>query len=1160
MLNWVIDFSLRHRFLVVVLVLALAAGGVLSLRYLDVDAFPDTTPVQVQINTTAPSLGPEEVEQRITFPIEQCLSGLPGLQLIRSVSKFGLSQVVVTFKDGTDIYFARQLVNERLNAATIPEGIERPRLGPVATGLGEVYHYVVTAPGYDFSTLPQAERIKKLTELRTVHDWVIRPKMRTVKGAAEINSWGGYEKQFQVRLDPDKLIKHGLTFDQVVRKVKDENNYNVGGGSIRQKSQSLLIHGQGRVGSVEEIRGIVLAAKDGTPVKVGDVAEVQIGQEIRRGAVTCDGKGEAVLGLGFMLMGENSAAVTEDMKRTLEDVRATLPHGVEVIPVYDRTELVNHVIDTARNNLFEGGLLVIAVLFFFLGNLRAAFLVALAIPLSMLFAFSGMLRFGIAASLLSLGAIDFGMVVDSSVVMIENVVRHIAHGDDRSAQEVVRDAAVEVRKPTLFGELIIMIVYLPILTLEGVEGKLFRPMALTVIFALAGSMVLSLTLMPVLASLFLFDARRSPRKIPNPKSEIRRQSRAPGAKWDWPIVSDFGFRVSGFGFRILVAAAVWHFTGSWLLGLVVLALLVAVWLSRGQGEHEPLLMRLAHAVHSPILRVCMHHKFLVVGFAAGVLVVAFGMIAPHLGSEFVPRLSEGAIEVNVVRLAGTDVEESIRLNTQMEKTILAEFPDEVRHVWSRIGTAEVATDPMGLELTDLFMSLKPRSGWKKGRTQAELTARVEKTLRELPGQRLSYAQPIEERINEMVSGVRADVAVKVFGDDLEVLKARAAEVEKVLKTVAGNADVSTEQVSGQPVLQIKVNQEEIARYGLSAKAVLDLVESIGSKPLGEVVEGQFRFPLVVRLPERWRGDPESIKALLIAAPSGERIPLARVAHVQELTGPSTITREWGQRRVVVTANVRGRDMGSFVAEAQQKIAAEVQLPPGRYHIEWGGQFENYERARQRLLIVVPLAALLVFALLYLTYRNVVDALRVFTGVPFGWVGGIVALWLRGMPFSISAAVGFIALSGVAVLDDMILVSYVRQLRRKGLSVDEAVRQAAVTRLRPVLMTTLVASLGFLPMAFSTGMGAEVQRPLATVVIGGVLGAMVLSLLVLRVLYLAFDAAATGAVHVLTGWAGFRPEQLDWLVGKEREEEAEERAGAGSGDALAIPSARVPDEA
>jgi cobalt-zinc-cadmium resistance protein CzcA len=1075
-LNQLIDFSLRHRFLVIASALTLAALGVLSLRYLDIDAFPDTTPVQVQINTNAPALAPEEVEQRITFPIEQSISGLPGLESVRSISKFGLSQVVVTFKDGTSIWFARQLVSERLSAAALPEGVERPKLGPVATGLGEVFHYTLTYQGYDFSTLPDEERIKRLTELRTLHDWVIKPTLRTVKGVAEVNSWGGYEKQFQVRIDPDRLIKHGLTFEEVVKKIKDESNFNVGGGNIQQKGQMLLVHGQGRVSGVEEIGAIVLAAKGGAPVRVRDVAGVEIGHEIRRGAVTSDGRGEAVLGLGFMLMGENSHDVTSDLKRKLKEIAAQLPAGVELKTVYDRTELVDHVIDTVRKNLFEGGLLVVAVLFLFLGRARPAVIVALAIPLSMLFAFSGMLRFGIAASLLSLGAIDFGMVVDSSVVMVENCVRHLAGGDQRSRLEVIRDAAVEVRRPTLFGELIIMIVYLPILTLEGVEGKLFRPMALTVLFALAGSMVLSLTLMPVLASLALPSAL-----LPSPS--------ASGGE--------------GSGVR---------------------------------GVDEPLLMRLAHAIHNPILRLCMHHKFFVVCFALCALVVAFGMIAPHLGSEFVPRLSEGAITANVVRLAGTDLEESLRLNTQMEKAILRAFPDEVANVWSRVGTAEVATDPMGVELTDLFITLTPRDRWKKARTQAELTDQIEKELRSIPGQRLEFSQPIEMRLNEMISGVRSDLAVKIFGDDLDVLKAKAAEVERVLKTIDGNADVSPEQITGQPVLQVKVKPEELARCGLTARAVLDLVELVGSKPLGEVVEGQLRFPLVVRLPERWRNSPESIGALLVATPAGERIPLSRLASVEVVQGASTITREWQQRRIVVRANVRGRDLGSFVAEAQRKVTAEVPLPPGRYHFEWGGQFEHYQRARSRLLIVVPLAAVLVFALLFLTYRNVVDSLRVFTGVPFGWVGGIFALWLRDMPFSISAAVGFIALSGVAVLDDMILVSYVRQLRRRGLAVDEAVRLAAVTRLRPVLMTTLVASLGFLPMAFSTGMGSEVQRPLATVVIGGVLGAMFMSLLVLRVLYLAFDALAGMVVVTLIRVFGLRADQLAWLVGEEREEE------------------------
>ncbi|HEV3262500.1 MAG TPA: CusA/CzcA family heavy metal efflux RND transporter, partial [Gemmataceae bacterium] len=692
----------------------------------------------------------------------------------------------------------------------------------------------------------------------------------------------------------------------------------------------------------------------------------------------------------------------------------------------------DQVIQTVRQNLFEGGLLVVTVLFLFLGSLRAGLIVALAIPLSMLFAFSGMLRFGIAASLLSLGAIDFGLVVDSSVVMVENCVRHIAHGDSRrrSLRQVVRDAAVEVRRPTLFGELIIMIVYLPILTLEGVEGKLFRPMALTVIFALAGSLVLSLTLMPVLASLLL------PRRI---------------------------------------------------------------------AEREPLLMLLAKRLYAPVLRLAMRHKFAVVAFAVCVLFVAFGLILPGWGSEFVPRLSEGAITINVVRLAGTDLQESIRYNTRMERAVLAAFPDEVEHVWSRAGTAEVATDPMGVELTDLFITLKPRDRWTRAHTQAELTELIEKELRDLPGQRLAFSQPIELRINEMVSGVRSDVAVKLFGDNYGVLTAKARAVEDVLRSIDGVADLSTEQVTGQPVLQIKIKQDEIALYGVPAKAVLDLVESVGSKPVGEVVEGQYRFPLAVRLPEKMRASPQAIGALLISTPSGEQIPLSRLADLEVVQGPSTITREWGQRRVVVTCNVRGRDMGSFVAEARRKVSEEVVLPPARYRLEWGGQFENLERARTRLLIVVPLALALIFGLLYATYHNVLDALRVFTGVPFAWVGGIVALWLRDMPFSISAGVGFIALSGVAVLDDMILVSYIRQLRDKGLPLDEAVGQAALTRLRPVLMTTLVASLGFVPMAFSTGMGAEVQRPLATVVIGGVVSAMVMSLLVLRVLYLVFQS-------------------------------------------------------
>jgi cobalt-zinc-cadmium resistance protein CzcA len=664
--------------------------------------------------------------------------------------------------------------------------------------------------------------------------------------------------------------------------------------------------------------------------------------------------------------------------------------------------------------------------------------VALAIPLSLLFAFSGMLRFGIAASLLSLGALDFGMIVDSSVVMIENCVRHIGQGElnKKSKLETIRDAAVEVRKPTLFGELIIMIVYLPILTLEGIEGKMFRPMALTVICALAGSMLLSMTLMPVLASYFL------PAKI---------------------------------------------------------------------QEREPLLMRLAHALHNPILRFSMRHKAAVIAVAVLVLVVAFGLIAPNLGSEFVPTLSEGAIAINAVRLADTPMERSIAENTRLEKMLLAAFPDEVSHVWSRIGTAEIATDPMGVELTDIFISLTPRDKWKKAATQEELTLQIQKGLRPFVGPRFAFMQPIKMRLDEMIAGVRADLAVKLFGDDIKTLQKTAVQIETVLKTIDGNADVAVEPLTGLPILQIKVKQDELARHGVPAKVVLDLVESLGGLALGDVVQGQFRFPLVVRLPERYRGtvtDIGNAKSLIEGLPvvtaKGERLPLVRLASVEVLQDtPSTITREWGQRRITVSCNVRGRDLGRFVVEADKKLRETVAMPSPRYHLELGGQWEHYVSARNRLFVVVPVALLLICGLLYLTYGNFIDMIRVFTGVPFGAVGGIFALWVRDMPFSISAAVGFIAMSGVAVLDDMILVSYIRQLRKKGLPLDEAVRQAAVTRLRPVLMTTLVASLGFVPMAFSTGMGAEVQRPFATVVIGGVISAMVMSLFVVRVLYVVF---------------------------------------------------------
>jgi cobalt-zinc-cadmium resistance protein CzcA len=1016
MLTAIIDWSLRNRFLVLIGGVGFVVLGLFSLGQLNIDAFPDTTPVQVQINTFAPGLAPQEVESQITAPVEQGIGGLPGLEQVRSVSKFGLSQVVATFADGTDIYFARQQVTERLGSVALPEGMDRPTLGPVATGLGEVFHYLL-----------RSDRAS-LTDLRRLQDWVLRPALRTVPGTAEINGWGGKQKQYQVLIDPDRLIPYDLTFAQVAQALHD-NNLNVGGGKLDRSGEMLLVHGAGRTSTVEQIRNVPVKAREGVPVRVRDVAEVRTGSALRMGGVTADGQGEVVLGLGFLLINQNGHQVTRALDRKFEEVKKTLPAGVRAETVYQRTDLVDQVIDTVRRNLFEGGLLVVAVLFVFLGNLRAGLVVALAIPLSLLFAFCGMLRFGIAASLLSLGALDFGLVVDSSVVMVENVMRHLAHDPSagRSRLQRIRDAVLEVRQPTMFGELIIMIVYLPILTLEGVEGKLFRPMALTVIFALVGSLLLSLTVMPVLVGLLL------PRRV---------------------------------------------------------------------EEREPWLVRLARWLYRPVLHAALRHRLAVLCVAVAALAVAV-LLARGLGGEFVPRLSEGALVVNVVHLPGTSLEESMRANTRMEKALLAAFPDEVAHVWSRCGTAEVATDPMGPEETDQFIVLKPRSAWMRARTQDELTKQIERVYRDLPGQRLAFTQPIEQRVNEMISGVRGDVAVKLFGDDFDVLTAKANELREVLESVEGHADVSVEQLSGQPMLEVRVKQDEVARYGIPARTVLDLVQSLGGTPAGEVIEGQLRFPLAVWLPDRFRASPAAVGGILVTAPSGERLPLSKLAEVRVVEGPARIMREAGQRRIVVQCNVRGRDLDSFVQEARRRIDRKVVLPPeppGRYHLEWGGQFENFERARLRLTVVVPVALALIFVLLYLTYHRLLDVVLVFSAVPFAGVGGVLALWLRGLPFSISAGVGFIALSGVSVLNSMVLVTFIRHLRDRGVGLDRAVEEAALTRLRPVLMTALVASLGFLPMALSTGVGAEVQRPLATVVIGGVLSSTLLTLLVLPVLY------------------------------------------------------------
>ena len=1016
MLTRLIDLCLRYRPIVLLATLVLAVVGVASLQKLPFDAFPDTTPVQVQVNTTAPALSPLEVERQITFPVEQAISGLPGLAEVRSMSKFGFSQVTAIFDDETDIYLARQVVSERLMAAELPEGVGRPALGPVATGLGEVFQYLV-----------QSDTLSA-QELRTLHHWVIRPQMVQVPGVAEINTWGGYEKQIHVIVDPQRLVKHDLTLDDVAR-VMRHGNRNAGGGVLDEAGESQLIQGQGLVSGIPDIEAMVLANVDGTPIHLRDIAEVREDHEIRRGAVTAEGQGEAVLGLGFMLMGENSREVTQRLEERLEEVRRSLPEGVRVTPVYSRTDLVSKVLHTVRNNLLEGALLVVAVLFAFLGNFRAGLIVALAIPLSMLFAFNGMLRFGIAGSLMSLGAIDFGLVVDSSVIMVENATRRL--GEDtsgRSVREIVRDAAVEVRKPTLFGELIIAIVYLPILALQGVEGKLFRPMALTVIFALAGSMILSLTLMPVLASYAL---------------------------------------------------------------------------KKGRGESENRMVRWLKRRYRPVLGWALDKRKLVL-VIAGLVVVNAAFLATRLGSEFVPRLREQAIVINTVRVAGVSLDESVRYGTQIERLLKEQFPDEIEHIWTRTGTAEVATDPMGLEVSDVFITLKPRDAWTRGATQDEIVLAMSAALEGMPGMRSIFTQPIEMRVNEMVAGIRADVGIKLFGDDFDTLREKADEIRRAVEQIPGAADVTVEQLTGQAMLTIDIDRQAAGRYGLPVGEVLEVIDSLGTRKMGEVVEGQRRFDLVLRIGDDARSSAERIRQVLIHTGAGAQVPLSAVADVEVLEGPSTIQREWAKRRVIVQANVRGRDVGSFVGDVRRVLGDDIDLPEG-YYTTLGGQFENLERAQQRLLIVVPIALLLIFSLLYLTYGRAADAIRVFTGVPFGAVGGIVALWLRDMPFSISAGVGFIALSGVAVLGDMVLVSRVMQLLKRGRAPLDAIRDAAETRLRPVLMTSMVAALGFVPMALNTGVGAEVQRPLATVVIGGMVTSTIATLLVLPVLYAVFGA-------------------------------------------------------
>ena len=1036
MLTAIIDWSLHNRLVVIFGFLVISFGGIMAVRSLPIDAFPDTTPVQVQINTAAPALPPEAVERQITFRIEQAMTGLPHLKEVRSVSKLGLSQVVVTFEDALDPQLARAKVAERLTQLDWDPNTPKPKLGPETTGLGEVFHYAVKGEGYT------------LEELRTIHDWVIRPALKPVPGVAEINGWGGREKQYQVRADPDRMAHYGVSLSQIVDALR-AGNRNAGGGVVSQSGEGVLVIGVGQATDPKPIREIVVGAKAGTPVYLREVADVVEGYDIRRGAVTADGEGETVLGLGFMLPGENSHSVTRRLKARLAEIEPTLPPGVRILYLYDRTELVDHVIDTVRANLFEGGLLVVAVLFIFLGDLRAGLIVALAIPVSLAFAFLGMWRIGIVGSLLSLGALDFGLVVDSSVVLVENCVRRLSRDTtDADKRAIIRDAAVEVRKPTMVGELIILIVYLPILTLEGVEGKMFRPMALTVVFALIGSLILSLTLMPVLASLFL---PRHPR------------------------------------------------------------------------EREPLLVRAFRSALMPVVRVCLYFRWGVVGLALA-SVLAAGMLLNGHKALFIPPLSEGAMVLTIKRLAGSNIQNVIAANTRMEQHLLKEFPDEIAHVWSRCGVAEVATDPMGIEETDFFISLKPRAGWKrraenekipkaewkKVSDQDELMTEIQNEIDIFAGQKASPSQPIKQRIDEMTTGAKGAVAIKVYGDDFAKLSQAVEQIEGILKQIDPQASVLIDQLSGQPILEVQPQLAELARYNLPAKTVMDYVEANGGIPVGEVIEGQRRFALAVRLVPEESATPFLLSRIQVPISTGELLPLERLAKVRLTECPATISREWGKRRAVIACNPKVEDLAGFVAEARSRVQREVKLP-AEYRIEWGGNYEALERFQQRMLIVVPFSLVSIFVLLYLAFHSLVDALRVFLGVPFAVVGGIVALVVRDLPFSVSAGVGFIALSGVAVLNSLLLVSFIRHLRENGQPLRDAVLEAVRERVRPVLMTALVASLGFIPMALSSGMGAEVQKPLATVVIGGVISSTVLTLLVLPAVYVLFDRGSRNLV-------------------------------------------------
>lgn len=1035
MFERIIRLAIEHRWLVLLTVIGMAGLGIYNYQRLPIDAVPDITNVQVQINTAAPGYSPLEVEQRVTYPVETVMAGLPNLEQTRSLSRYGLSQVTVIFKDGTDIYFARQLVNQRIQEARekLPAGIA-PAMGPISTGLGEIYLWTVEAK--EGAKKPDGTPYTP-TDLREIQDWIIKPQLRNVPGVTEINSIGGYAKEYQVAPSPEKLASYGLTFQELVTAI-DRNNNNVGAGYIEKRGEQYLVRAPGQVRSMEDIRNVILGNVQGVPIRIRDVAEVSIGRELRTGAATDNGR-EVVLGTVFMLIGQNSRTVSRAVDAKMVEINRSLPEGIHAVTVYDRTVLVDKAINTVKKNLLEGAILVIAILFLFLGNLRAAVITAMVIPLSMLFTFSGMVTYQVSANLMSLGALDFGIIIDGAVVIVENCVRRLAHAQAHHGRALTRTerfhevfaASQEARRALIFGQLIIMIVYLPIFALTGVEGKMFHPMAFTVVTALVGAMILSVTFIPAAVALFM---------------------NAPVAEKEN---------------RLMLAAKRWY---------------------------EPTLDRV------------MSNQPVVLVFAT-VMILLSGLLATRMGSEFVPSLNEGDFAIQALRIPGTSLSQSIAMQQQLEKRLKDEFP-EIDRVFARTGTAEIASDPMPPNISDGYIMLKPQDQWPEPKkSRDELLAAVQEVVGSLPGNNYEFSQPIQLRFNELISGVRSDVAVKVFGDDMNVMNDTAARIAAILEKIPGASEVKIEQTTGLPMLTVDIDRDKTARYGLNVGDVQETISTaIGGREAGTMFEGDRRFDIVVRLPKTLRADLDALQRLPIALPrtNGKSegrttyIPLGEVASLQLAPGPNQVSRENGKRRVVVSANVRGRDIGSFVAEAQRRLE-EVKAPAG-YWTAWGGTFEQLESATRRLQIVVPVALLLVFTLLFAMFGNVKDGLLVFSGIPFALTGGFIALWLRGIPLSISAAVGFIALSGVAVLNGLVMISFIRNLREEGRPLDAAIREGALTRLRPVLMTALVASLGFVPMAIATGTGAEVQRPLATVVIGGILSSTALTLLVLPILY------------------------------------------------------------